>query len=253
MTLRGFIRSDLEWGRLPVAINIVQFQKGMSFFEFHQQFGNEAQCEDALERERWPTGFQCSPYGHRLRVSRRRAFQCRACDRQTSIIAGTLLENTKLPLTVWFLPIYLMSQAKTGLSALSLKLSPLTGFTWRAILGWAKCSLAPISFVLSDGLDCFNGVTDANCHHQVVVAGGRKPRDLPDFKWVNTIIGKVKTNLNGAYHAFRFGKYAESCLGDIVNRFNQRLNVHELPRRLLVAAISMRVCSSATIRSPETT
>jgi hypothetical protein len=37
------------------------------------------------------------------------------------LISGTLFEQTKLSLTVWFLAIYLLTQAKTGLSALALK------------------------------------------------------------------------------------------------------------------------------------
>ena len=37
-----------------------------------------------------------------------------------SLTAGTLMDGTKLPLTTWFLAIYLLSQAKTGLSALAL-------------------------------------------------------------------------------------------------------------------------------------
>jgi len=48
-------------------------------------------------------------------------FQCQACRHQTSLIAGTLFQSTRLPLTVWFLAIYLISQAKTGLSSLALK------------------------------------------------------------------------------------------------------------------------------------
>ena len=40
---------------------------------------------------------------------------------QTSLIAGTLFQSTHLALTIWFLAIYLVSQAKTGLSALDLK------------------------------------------------------------------------------------------------------------------------------------
>ena len=48
-------------------------------------------------------------------------FQCNACRRQTSLIAGTLFQGSSLPLTTWFLAIYLVSQAKTGLSALALK------------------------------------------------------------------------------------------------------------------------------------
>ena len=35
--------------------------------------------------------------------------------------SGTLFGSTKLPLTKWFLAIFLVSQAKTGLSALELK------------------------------------------------------------------------------------------------------------------------------------
>jgi len=51
----------------------------------------------------------------------RRRFQCNACHIQTSMTAGTLFASTKLPLTTWFLAIYLFGQAKTGLSALALK------------------------------------------------------------------------------------------------------------------------------------
>jgi hypothetical protein len=37
------------------------------------------------------------------------------------LTAGTVFAGTKLPLTSWFLAMYLISQAKTGLSALALK------------------------------------------------------------------------------------------------------------------------------------
>ena len=47
--------------------------------------------------------------------------QCHACRHQASLIAGTVFQGTKLPLTTWLLAIYLLSQAKTGLSALALK------------------------------------------------------------------------------------------------------------------------------------
>ena len=44
-----------------------------------------------------------------------------ACRHQTSLISGTLFQSTHLPLTLWFLAIDLISQAKTGLSPLTLK------------------------------------------------------------------------------------------------------------------------------------
>jgi len=29
-------------------------------------------------------------------------------------------------------------------------------------------------------------VTDAGCHHQPLIVGGRKPKDVPEFIWINT-------------------------------------------------------------------
>jgi hypothetical protein len=51
----------------------------------------------------------------------RKLYQCGGCRHQTSLTAGTLMEHTKLPLRTWFLAIHLISQAKTGISALALK------------------------------------------------------------------------------------------------------------------------------------
>ena len=108
-----------------MAMNRIQFQPGMSLFELFQQFGSEAQCEAALEQARRPQGFRCPRCGGAahcvLRTKARKTFQCNACHHQTSLIAGTLFEGTKLRLTMWFLAIYLISQAKTELSALALK------------------------------------------------------------------------------------------------------------------------------------
>jgi hypothetical protein len=50
------------------------------------------------------------------------------------------------------------------------KLTLVPGFTLKAIAEWAKSNLAPGSTVLSDGLACFNAVTDAGCVHQPTVA-----------------------------------------------------------------------------------
>jgi transposase-like protein len=108
-----------------MTFNRIQFQSGMSLSEFLRSFGTEANCAAALKCARWPGGFRCprcdgdAHYvaGH----GARRLFQCNGCRHQTSLTAGSPMEHTKLPLTTWFLAIYLISQAKTGLSALALK------------------------------------------------------------------------------------------------------------------------------------
>jgi len=50
-----------------------------------------------------------------------RRWRCVACKYQVSLTAGTILHNTKTPLTVWFWAAYLMTTDKRGISALLLQ------------------------------------------------------------------------------------------------------------------------------------
>jgi transposase-like protein len=107
-----------------MAQNVVQFQKGMSLLEFTDRFGTEEQCEAELRLMRWPEGFRCPRCEGSAHSSFKRdgqsLFQCTACRHQASLTAGTMMDNTKLSLRQWFLGMYLIGQAKTGLSALAL-------------------------------------------------------------------------------------------------------------------------------------
>ena len=108
---------------LPIPKNKVQFQKGQSLSEFLARYGTVAQCEPAVFAARWPKGYRCPHCGYHkcCQLRRRKVFQCIRCKHQTSLTAGTLFDNTKLPLTTWFLAIYLLSQSKNGISAMDLK------------------------------------------------------------------------------------------------------------------------------------
>ena len=103
--------------------NQVQFQKGQSLPEFLALYGSVAQCEQAVFQARWPNGFRCPNCGYHksCQLRQRKVWQCIRCKQQVSLTAGTLFDNTKLPLTTWFLAIYLLSQAKNGISAMYLK------------------------------------------------------------------------------------------------------------------------------------
>ena len=71
---------------------------------------------------RWPQGFECPECGRKrcCRLRCRNVFQCTRCRHQVSLTAGTVFANTKLPLTRWFLAMYLLTQSKNGLSAMAL-------------------------------------------------------------------------------------------------------------------------------------
>ena len=108
-----------------MAINQVQFQKGLSMAEFMERYGTQDQCEAALIASRWPDGFICPDCGVRehssFRREGRRYWQCSACRQQFSVISGTVFESTKLGLNLWFLAMHLLTQSKNNVSALELK------------------------------------------------------------------------------------------------------------------------------------
>ena len=105
-----------------MARNRIQFQKGLSEARFQALYGDEERCRALVIDWRWPDGFICPKCRGRACcvVGSRRLFQCNACRRQTSPMAGTIFNSTKLPLTVWFRAMYLITQTKQGISSIEL-------------------------------------------------------------------------------------------------------------------------------------
>jgi transposase-like protein len=92
--------------------------------EFQRRFPTDEACAEYLVAVRWPRGFRCPAcgHGHGWRLERRLpTFECAACDRQTSVTAGTVMHRSHLPLTTWFWAAYLMATHSNGISALQLQ------------------------------------------------------------------------------------------------------------------------------------
>src|ERR1700682_1683203 len=91
--------------------------------EFQRQFASEEACQDYLAACHWPNGFVCPRCRHHraYRIKAHRRWQCVACRYQVSLTAGTILHNTKTPLTVWFGAAYLTVTDTRGMSALLLQ------------------------------------------------------------------------------------------------------------------------------------
>ena len=82
---------------------------------------------------------------------RRRLFECAACGRQTSVTAGTLFQDTRSPLTVWFRALWAVTSQKTGTSALTLQqVLGLGSYQGNCVLGKpnGKIAIMPINFPL---------------------------------------------------------------------------------------------------------
>ena len=91
----------------------------MTFDEFIKRFLREEQCRSYLYQLRWPNGFVCPkckeatkawPKGENL-------YECPKCGHQTSVIAGTIFQDTRKPLQTWFTAIWWVTTQKNGASA----------------------------------------------------------------------------------------------------------------------------------------
>jgi len=93
-----------------------------NLMEFVDRFGTEDACLAYLRAVRWPEGFKCPACGVSDGwVTARGTVYCRACDRQTSLTAGTALHNSRTPVRKWFMGVWLLCTQKTGVSARTLQ------------------------------------------------------------------------------------------------------------------------------------
>lgn len=112
------------------------------------------------------------------------------------------------------------------------------GFTSAEIERVARAHLEPAATIVSDGLACFGAVTAAGCKHEPVNVSktlhGRSEK-LACFRWVNTLLGNVKTALSGTMHAVR-PRYVFRYLAEFQYRFNRRFKLSEMLDRLAYVA-----------------
>src|SRR5215467_3607272 len=115
--------------------NRVQHQKGLSDDAFEQRYPDEEACRKAWFAWRWPEGFKCPrcAWTKYSEIQGRQLLQCRRCRYQTSLIAGTVLQGTKLPMRGWFRVMHLLRQGKKGISNIELgrRLGISTNAAWR--------------------------------------------------------------------------------------------------------------------------
>ena len=91
----------------------------ISLLTLMDRYNDDAKCRDTLEAIRWPNGVACLRCGDMDvgEVESRNQYCCRSCEYRFSVTAGTIMHDSHLPLRTWFIAIFLMCQAKKGMSA----------------------------------------------------------------------------------------------------------------------------------------
>lgn len=89
---------------------------------FERRFATEDACRAYLVALRWPGGFRCPRCrGVKTWPARGGLLECATCGRQASVTAGTIFQDTRTPLTLWFRAMWWVTNQKTGVSALGLQ------------------------------------------------------------------------------------------------------------------------------------
>ena len=98
-----------------------------TLLELERRFSTEQACREYLFDLRWPDGFRCPrcEAGKSWALQSGRV-QCAGCGYQVSMTAGTVFQDTRTPLTVWFRAMWLLISQKNGVSAVALQ----------RVLGW---------------------------------------------------------------------------------------------------------------------
>src|ERR1022692_2207096 len=118
-----------------------------------------------------------------------------------------------------------------------MKLGRVAGFTGKAISAFARRNLNPGCTVVSDGLQCFGGVTEAGCAHEATKTGsGPASVRVPAFKWVNTALGNIKAAITGTYRSIA-SKHVPRYLAEFEYRFNRRYDLAAMLPRLCWAGV----------------
>lgn len=94
----------------------------LNLTEFEKEFNTEDQCREYLFKLRWEDGYHCPrcQCDKAWQVSGVK-YKCHNCGYQTSVIAGTIFQDTHKPLTLWFRAIWYVTSQKNGTSALNLQ------------------------------------------------------------------------------------------------------------------------------------
>lgn len=107
-----------------------------TLMELEQQFNTEEACLEYLSKLRWPEGFRCMRCGYgKAWVTKESLHFCIRCNFKNSVLVGTIFQDTKKPLRVWFRAIWHLTSQKYGANALGLQRilgfgSYRTAWTW---------------------------------------------------------------------------------------------------------------------------
>src|ERR1035437_9291561 len=93
-----------------------------NLIDLQKNFSDEETCWNHLEALRWAGRVVC-PFCNSLeyyKFNNSHTYKCKDCKKKFNAKIGTIFENTKVPLSKWFVSIYIATSHKKGISSLQL-------------------------------------------------------------------------------------------------------------------------------------
>ena len=180
-----------------------------TILEFERRFPTEEACREYLAKLRWPNGFRCPRCNHdKAWQMERGVYWCHLCDYQVSVTAGTIFQDRRKPLMLWFRAIWYVVNQKNGVSALGLQRvlglsSYRTAWTWLHKLRYA---------MVRPGRDKLSGLVEVD----ETYIGGKKPGKRGRGAEGKSLIAVAVEDKGEHFGRIRLCRIADASAGSLI-------------------------------------
>jgi transposase-like protein len=139
----------------------------MTLVDVMNLFDSDEKCRELLNRLRWPNGPECPRCHGKVAelATAKQLFYCKDCDYQFTVTAGTIFNDSHLPLIKWFIATLLICESRKGHSALQMKRE--LGISYKT--AWYLCHRIRSAMVQAE-MPMLDGVVEMD----ETYVGGRK-------------------------------------------------------------------------------
>lgn len=139
----------------------------MNLVDLLNRFSTDHKCRELLSRLRWPNGPECPRcHGKATELeTEKQLFWCGECEYQFTATAGTIFNDTHLPLAKWFAATLLLCEARKGISANQIKRT--LGVSYKT--AWYLCHRIRAAMKEADAI-----MLDGTVEMDETLVGGKK-------------------------------------------------------------------------------
>lgn len=159
-----------------------------SLRSFKYSCGTHDKCLEAIKKLRFPNSYtcpKCNTIQKFYKVTGRTSYACNACGYHIYPLAGTIFDKTTTPLDLWFFAMYLMTQTRSGTSAMQLQ--RMLGVTYKTAWRIFK----QIRLLMAQNPTLLDGIVEID---ETFIGGKGKNRR---YQWIEGVEEKQKQVVMG--------------------------------------------------------